>query len=74
MHPYELLLLTLLATPSSGHGVVTMVRGANGVDMPGLSGVSPFSTLRSIGSPFPSLCPSMASASLAPPLSPTSSI
>lgn len=37
MHPYEILLLTLLATPTTAHGVVTLVRGANGVDMPGLS-------------------------------------
>jgi hypothetical protein len=41
MHPTEILLLTLLATPATAHGVVTMVRGANGVDMPGLSGTSP---------------------------------
>lgn len=37
MHPYEVLLLSLLATPTSAHGVVTMIRGANGVEMPGLS-------------------------------------
>ncbi|KAK4099224.1 hypothetical protein N658DRAFT_498589 [Parathielavia hyrcaniae] len=37
MHPYEVLLLSLLATPSSAHGVVTLVRGANGVEMPGLT-------------------------------------
>jgi hypothetical protein len=40
MHPYEVLLLSLLATPTSAHGVVTMIRGANGVEMPGLSGTS----------------------------------
>ncbi|KAG7287205.1 hypothetical protein NEMBOFW57_006710 [Staphylotrichum longicolle] len=37
MHPSDIILLTLLATPSAGHGVVTMIRGANGVNMPGLS-------------------------------------
>ncbi|KAK4125822.1 hypothetical protein N657DRAFT_670013 [Parathielavia appendiculata] len=37
MHPYEVLLFSLLATPSSAHGVVTLIRGANGVEMPGLS-------------------------------------
>jgi hypothetical protein len=41
MHPYEVILLSLLATPTSAHGVVTMIRGANGVEMPGLSGMSP---------------------------------
>ncbi|KAK4032694.1 hypothetical protein C8A01DRAFT_20265 [Parachaetomium inaequale] len=37
MHPSDILLLTLLATPATAHGVVTLVRGANGVEMPGLS-------------------------------------
>ncbi|KAL2171530.1 hypothetical protein VTG60DRAFT_2698 [Thermothelomyces hinnuleus] len=37
MHPSSLLLVSLLATGSSAHGVVTLIKGANGVDMPGLS-------------------------------------
>ena len=38
MHPADFLLLAVLASPATAHGVVTMIRGANGVDMPGLSG------------------------------------
>lgn len=34
------LLTTLLITQTSAHGVVTLIRGANGVEMPGLSGTS----------------------------------
>lgn len=43
MHTTQsLLIATLLAAHhASAHGVVTMIRGANGVDMPGLSGMSP---------------------------------
>ena len=41
MHPTTLFPIILLVTPSSAHGVVTMIRGANGVDMPGLSGTIP---------------------------------
>ncbi|KAK4155880.1 hypothetical protein C8A00DRAFT_41609 [Chaetomidium leptoderma] len=37
MHSSDFLLLTLLAGQTTAHGVVTMVRGANGVNMPGLS-------------------------------------
>ncbi|KAL2177785.1 uncharacterized protein P884DRAFT_292002 [Thermothelomyces heterothallicus CBS 202.75] len=37
MHPASLLLVSLFATGSSAHGVVTLIKGANGVDMPGLS-------------------------------------
>ncbi|KAL2153740.1 hypothetical protein VTH82DRAFT_4895 [Thermothelomyces myriococcoides] len=37
MHHSSLFLVSLLATGSSAHGVVTLIRGANGVDMPGLS-------------------------------------
>jgi hypothetical protein len=40
MYPQDLLLLALLASPATAHGVVTLVRGANGVDMPGLTGKS----------------------------------
>lgn len=47
MHPTDLLLLTLLATPATAHGVVTEIQGANGVNMPGLSGAYlPSSPLR----------------------------
>jgi hypothetical protein len=42
MHPADFLLLAVLAGPATAHGVVTMIRGANGVNMPGLSGTSPF--------------------------------
>ncbi|KAH6634721.1 hypothetical protein B0J18DRAFT_28943 [Chaetomium sp. MPI-SDFR-AT-0129] len=37
MHPHTALLAALLATGASAHGVVTLIKGANGVDMPGLS-------------------------------------
>jgi hypothetical protein len=37
MYTSGLLVLALLATSTSAHGVVTMVKGANGVMMPGLS-------------------------------------
>ncbi|KAK5661236.1 hypothetical protein OQA88_11129 [Cercophora sp. LCS_1] len=37
MHTTQSLLLSLLATQTAAHGVVTTIRGANGVDMPGLS-------------------------------------
>ncbi|AEO66255.1 uncharacterized protein THITE_34861 [Thermothielavioides terrestris NRRL 8126] len=37
MHPSELLAVALLAGSASAHGVVTLIKGANGVDMPGLS-------------------------------------
>jgi hypothetical protein len=40
MYPQDLLLLALHASPATAHGVVTLVRGANGVDMPGLTGKS----------------------------------
>ena len=41
------LLLTLLAAQhASAHGVVTMIRGANGVNMPGLSGMPRSSPLQ----------------------------
>jgi hypothetical protein len=43
MHAFEILALALLATPTAAHGVVTLIRGANGVDMPGLSGKLLFS-------------------------------
>ena len=38
MHPTDLLLLTL-ATQAAAHGLVTSIQGANGVNMPGLSGM-----------------------------------
>ncbi|KAL2267358.1 hypothetical protein VTJ83DRAFT_4635 [Remersonia thermophila] len=37
MHAHDILALALLATPTAAHGVVTMIRGANGVNMPGLT-------------------------------------
>ncbi|KAK4233632.1 hypothetical protein C8A03DRAFT_38644 [Achaetomium macrosporum] len=37
MYTSDLLLLALLTTSTSAHGVVTMIKGANGVMMPGLS-------------------------------------
>ncbi|KAL2140456.1 hypothetical protein VTI28DRAFT_3774 [Corynascus sepedonium] len=37
MHFSDLLLVSLLTTGSSAHGVVTLIKGANGVDMPGLT-------------------------------------
>lgn len=37
MRASQSIVLPLLAAQASAHGVVTMVRGANGVDMPGLS-------------------------------------
>ncbi len=38
MHPSDLLFLTL-ATQAAAHGLVTSIQGANGVTMPGLSGM-----------------------------------
>ena len=38
MHATQSIVISLLAAQASAHGVVTMIRGANGVDMPGLSG------------------------------------
>jgi hypothetical protein len=38
MHTSHSLLVSVFAIQASAHGVVTMIRGANGVDMPGLSG------------------------------------
>ncbi|KAL1842340.1 hypothetical protein VTJ49DRAFT_5508 [Mycothermus thermophilus] len=37
MHAHDILALAFLATPTAAHGVVTMIRGANGVNMPGLT-------------------------------------
>ncbi|KAK3307178.1 uncharacterized protein B0T15DRAFT_432532 [Chaetomium strumarium] len=37
MYTSDLLVLALLTTSTSAHGVVTMIKGANGVMMPGLS-------------------------------------
>ncbi|KAK0643739.1 hypothetical protein B0T16DRAFT_392216 [Cercophora newfieldiana] len=37
MHASNSLLVSLFAVQASAHGVVTMIKGANGVDMPGLS-------------------------------------
>jgi hypothetical protein len=46
---HSLLVATLLAAHhASAHGVVTMIRGANGVDMPGLSGTSPSSPTKTV--------------------------
>jgi len=39
MHTTQSLVLSLFVLQTSGHGVVTMIKGANGVDMPGLSGI-----------------------------------
>lgn len=39
MYTLGVLTLALLTSPTSAHGVVTLVRGANGVEMPGLSGM-----------------------------------
>jgi len=38
MHTSHSLVISVLAIQASAHGVVTMIRGANGVNMPGLSG------------------------------------
>lgn len=42
MHISALCALISLVGPSAAHGVVTLIRGANGVDMPGLSSIVPF--------------------------------
>lgn len=59
MHPTDILLLALLATPTTAHGVVTMIRGTDGADMPGLSGMCPFPPSPSYltSSPFHLLLP-----------------
>ncbi|KAK3324447.1 hypothetical protein B0T19DRAFT_402679 [Cercophora scortea] len=37
MRPYHFLVVPFLATQSSGHGLITLIKGANGVNMPGLN-------------------------------------
>ncbi|KAK3687920.1 hypothetical protein B0T22DRAFT_510947 [Podospora appendiculata] len=37
MRPYYFPVVAFLATQSSGHGLITLIKGANGVEMPGLS-------------------------------------
>jgi hypothetical protein len=41
---YSFLALTAIAAQVSAHGVITSIQGANGVDMPGLSGNYPLSS------------------------------
>lgn len=44
MHTSRSVLISVFAVQASAHGVVTMIKGANGVDMPGLSGMPPVPT------------------------------
>jgi len=42
---YSLAVIAAIAAHASAHGVITEIQGANGVNMPGLSGISSYPTI-----------------------------